>query len=99
MRKYVSPYEIVLLFPSLIMAEILTFGYSARLGLNGIKFKIKAMWDGINIKINREKGDKLKLYEALNPTIPIDELSYNRLDKAVKILANYVFLWNLRVIK
>jgi hypothetical protein len=98
LRKYASYQDIIFFLPSLVVAEILTFGYSARLGLEGIKYKLKAVVNGFSVQIDGPRGDKSFPYESLESVIPIDQLSYNSIDKLVKIAANFIFVINLKVV-
>jgi GT2 family glycosyltransferase len=99
LRKY-TKFNIFLLFlPSLFIAEVLTFGYSSKLGLKGIKFKINAILDGLTMEIDKEAGDKSILYKSLVSTIPTDQLTNNRFEESIKKLANYIFSLNLRIIR
>jgi len=99
LRKYVSGQEMAFLIPSLAMAEILTFGYSARLGFEGLECKIRALAHGLISEVSREVGNKHDLYQSLNYTIPVDQLSSNPVDKLIKNIANRIFTWNLKVVK
>ncbi len=97
LRKYISLRDFICFLPSLAAAEVLTFGYSARLGLRGMRFKIKALRDGLTVKVDSEsKGkNKSRLYKELSSTIPVDQLTFSFADRIAKVLANYIFVWNL----
>ena len=97
LRKYFSWKDFFLLSPSLIMAEILTFGYGARYGQEGIKYKFKALKDGFSIKVNKEQGDKRELFKSLSTVIPVEQLTFNKVEKILKILANKIFELNFKV--
>jgi len=99
LRKYLSRKIIIYILPSLIIAEILTIGFSARFGLKGLKNKIYACISGLTLKVIKINGDRENLIFRLNDTIPDNQLTFNRLDRTVKIVANKVFQWNFRVIK
>jgi len=99
LRKYLSWKELLVLSLSLLMAEILTLGYTVRNGWKGLVYKLKAIKDGLTIKVKRENGDKSKLFNSLNITIPIEQLTFNKFDKNFKIFANEVFKWNFKVVK
>ena len=99
LRKYFSWKDFLVLSPSLTMAEVLTFGYAARNGWNGVKYKLKAIKDGLTIKVNRERGDKSELFKSLSVTIPVEQLTFNKAEKIFKIFANKIFEWNFRVIR
>jgi GT2 family glycosyltransferase len=91
LRKYYSKKDFLFLFPSFLLAEALTFGYSVKLGPRGIYYKIRAINDGLKIPVSKIKGDKLNLQRSLSSIIPVEQLSYNQMDRIIKILANKVF--------
>ena len=97
-RKYYSWKDFLLLLPSLMIVEALTFGYAIKQGREGIRYKIKAIDEGLTIKVNREKGDKNKLFKSLSVTIPIDQLTSNRTERMFIIFANKIFAWNFRLV-
>ena len=99
LRKYFSKKDFFLLSPSFIITELLVFGYIFRSDWGGIKFKIKAILDGLNIKVNKENGNKSGLFQSLNITIPIEQLSFTRTDRKIKKIANKIFKWNFKVIR
>lgn len=99
LRKYFSWKDVVLLLPSLIMAELLTFGYAAKCGRRALRFKIKAIKDGFAFQIKVDKNNSIVIFKQLNFKIPLDQLTYNWLEKAIKVAANYIFKWNLRLLR
>ncbi len=99
LRKYLSGHDLLFLMPSLVAAEILTLGYSIRLGNNGIKCKLRAWRDGLTLRIRKECGNRSCLYSSLYATIPANQLTFNSVDKMAKFVANKLFYWNLRVMR
>ena len=97
-RKYYSWKDFLILSPSLIITELLTFGYATRNGWKGIRYKLKAIKDGLSIKVNKEKGDKSKLFKSLSVTIPVEQLTFNEAEKIFKIFANKIFEWNFKMV-
>ena len=98
LRKYFSWKEYMLLFPSLIMTEILTWGYSLLNGVDGIKAKFKAIADGLSANVGKVNYNKKKLLKSLDWKIPEEQLSYSTIDKTIKRLANLIFRINYKVI-
>lgn len=98
LRKYLTWKELLLMLPSLVVTEILTWGYSILNGIEGVKFKIKGMKDGIAAKVEKINCDRNKLLKNLDWKIPEEQLSYNMLDKLIKKIANFVYWINYRVI-
>lgn len=97
LRKYLSWKEFLLLFPSLLMTEILTWGYSILNGIEGVKFKIKGFVDGMGVKVEKVKCDRRKLLKSLDWEIPKEQLSYNIFDRTIKRIANLVYWMNYKV--
>lgn len=98
LRKYLTWKELLLMLPSLVVTEILTWGYSILNGIEGVKFKIKGMKDGIAAKVEKINCDRKKLLKNLDWKIPEEQLSYNMLDKFIKKITNFVYWINYRVI-
>ena len=99
LRKYLSWRWYFFLIPSLLMTEILTGGYSLFNGSEGIKFKLKAVKDGLNTKIKKIDCNERKLLKSLDWKIPEDQLTYNIFDKTFKKIANAIYWINYKVIK
>ena len=99
LRKYLSRRDFLLLSPSLLVAEFLTLGYATKHGLKGLKYKLKAMKDGLRVKVGKVSGDKENLFKSLSATIPTDQLTFNKFEKILKILANKIFEWNFKVVR
>lgn len=98
LRKYFSLNELIMLSPSLLMVELLTFGYASKFGLMGLRFKLKAIADGLSAKVTNSQKGQIDM-KRLNITIPLEQLSFNRIDKIVKIITNKIFELNIRCLK
>ena len=68
-------------------------------GWNGLKYKLKAMKDGLRIKVNKVEGDKGNLFKSLSAIIPVDQLTFNKLETIIKTFANKIFEWNYKVVR
>ncbi|MFX0135426.1 MAG: glycosyltransferase family 2 protein [Candidatus Hodarchaeota archaeon] len=99
LRKYLTWKNILVLFPSFSIAEILTCGYAIKNGRKGIKSKFKAIIDGLTIKVKKENGNKNRLFKSLSATIPIEQLTSNKAERTINIFANKIFKWNYKVFK
>ena len=100
LRKYLSLRDFIMLSPSLLTVELLTIGYSLKIGRLGLKHKFKAMKEGLQIKILKvENKNKSNLFKSLNPTIPINQLTTNFFEKFVLSIANKIFYINFRRIR
>lgn len=97
LRKYFSLKDFLMLSPSLLMAELLTFGYAIRSGWKGIKSKTKGLEEGITAVIIRENGNRSQLIQSLCSTIPLDQLTFGESDRKIKLLINRIFNWNYKV--
>ncbi len=98
LRKYLSKKQVIMMFPSLLITEILTFGYALINGREGIRYKVKAVKDGLTLRVDKIDGDKVHLLLHLNYMIPVDQLTYNALERILKVLANYIFKLNYRLL-
>lgn len=92
LRKYFTWKLFILFFPSLIVSEIYTMGYSLLNGKDGVKFKIKAIKEGLSLDI-KEKNFTANI-KSLDWKVPYEQLSHNRLDKTVRIIGNIVYYLN-----
>ncbi len=97
LRKYLSFFDFMIFLPSLLIVEILIFGYAIKMGRMGLKSKLKAIIDGLTTEINGEKGSKSNLFSSLCVTIPVDQLTFNSVERTVKEIANMVFYFNFKV--
>ena len=99
LRKYLSKKQVILMFPSLLITEILTFGYALINGRKGVMNKVKAVKDGLTLRVDKIDGDKAHILIHLNYMIPVDQLTYNALERILKVLANYIFKLNYRLLR
>lgn len=105
LKRYLTWREYILFSPSLMIAELYTWGYSMLNGYSGIKFKWQAVKDGWRSDVKKKEGDRKDLINSLEWEIPADQLNYSFLDRFIRKLGNYMFflnysfiliLWNLR---
>lgn len=98
LRKYFSVIDIILLFPSLLLVETLSFGYALKLGHKGILCKLKSI-DGFSENISKVSGDKKNLFNALNVEIPLNQLTSNHSERVIIACFNKIFRWNFTTVK
>ena len=98
LRKYLSWREFLLLLPSLLTTEVLTWGYSLLNGAKGVRFKIKGMIDGVRAEVKKIHSDRNRLLKSLDWEISEEQLSYSVADRAMKKIANFVYRTNYKVI-
>lgn len=99
LRKSLSRRDLLLLSPSLFVTELLTFGYALKQGRNGLKYKLKAMKEGLKIEVKRTEGDKANLFNSLSTLIPTDQLTFNRTERVFKVFANRIFELNYTALR
>jgi len=99
LKKYLSRRDILLLFPSLLTAEVLTFGYALKHGRARLMYKLKAMKEGFKIEVKRAEGDRANLFKSLSAAIPTDQLTSNRAERILKVFTNKIFAWNFKVVR
>ncbi|MDH7508574.1 MAG: glycosyltransferase family 2 protein [Methanomassiliicoccales archaeon] len=97
LRKYLSRKDLFILLPSMVMAEVLTWGYALRKGSGWAKWKLLAVMDGLRIVVKKEEGDGNRLFQRLSKTIPVEHLAHNGIERMVNMFANSVFKWNVGV--
>lgn len=97
LRKYLSRKDLLILLPSIMMAEVLTWGYALRRRSRRAKWKLIAMMDGLRIGVKKEGGDRDRLFQNLSITIPVEQLTSNGIERMAIIFANSVFKWNMEV--
>lgn len=98
LRRYLTWREYLIVSPSLIMTEILTWGYSILEGPSGIKFKLLALRDGLFMEIKEIKCDRRELLKSLDWKIPTRQLSYTLLDRSVRKIANLIYKFNYHLL-
>ncbi len=98
LRKYLTWKELLMMSPSLTMTEMLTWGYSVLRGVEGIKFKIKGLRDGISLKVEKVECDRKKLLKSLDWETPEDQLSYSVVDRVIKKIANFIYWMNYKTV-
>jgi GT2 family glycosyltransferase len=99
LRKYLSWKDFLILSPSLLIVELLTFGFALKLGGGAFFYKFRAIKDCLTTKTYTVRGDKKNLFGHLSTTIPVDQLTYNKSEKMFKLFANIVFDWNFGILR
>jgi len=94
LRKYLTRKERLKIAPSLMMTEILTWGYSGLSGIDGIKYKSKAVKDGLRVDVIKMESEGKDLIRSMDWEIPEGQLMYNSASKALKKVANWVYRKN-----
>lgn len=99
LRKYLSTNCLLMLVPSLLITEILTFGFASRQGVEYLYNKILAMIHGLTDEITPVKGNSHLLISSLYDKIPDDQLTRYRLDVLFIRLCNIIYISNYAFLK
>jgi len=99
LRKYLSVKNLVLLSPSLLLTELLIFGFCIKNGNGFVKNKVKSMKQGLSMKVKKIDGDKNKIFKSLTIFIPTDMLTNNKFEKLIKTFTNQIFMVNMNVMR
>ena len=95
LRKYLSPIAATLIAPSLLMTELLTWGYVALHGPAGVKAKLRAISDGFSTNVKSVETDRRTLLCRLDKHVPADKLRTSRAVGAAIKVANKLYGANL----
>lgn len=99
LMKYFSTFDYLVLSPSLFLTEILSFGYATRLGVEGILCKLSSMKHILDPNICKVWGNKINLVNNLSQEIPLDQLTFNPIDKILKVIINKIYKFNFSILK
>ncbi|MEN6554066.1 MAG: glycosyltransferase family 2 protein, partial [Methanobacterium sp.] len=96
---YLTRRERLKIAPSLLMTEILTWGYSGLSGVDGIKYKSKAVREGLRMDVVKIESDGKELLRSMDWEIPEGQLMYNSAARTLKKAANWIYRKNYERIK
>jgi GT2 family glycosyltransferase len=99
LKKYYSPKIIFLISPSLLVVEILTFGYAIKLGKKAILYKLKAIKEGFQIDVVKNNVKVKKLLQTMSVCIPTEKISTNKYELLINQAANKIFKLNSLILK
>ncbi len=88
LKKYFTWKEFILFSPSLFTTELFTFGYSLLKGFSGLKFKLKAIKEGLTVDVEKSDVDRKDLLSLLEYRIPDGQISYTLVDKIFLKIGN-----------
>ncbi|HMK53187.1 MAG TPA: glycosyltransferase family 2 protein [Methanobacteriaceae archaeon] len=97
LKKYMPWKYFLVLLPSLLIAEVLITGYALKYGFEGLKYKIKALRDVLSLEADKIDGNEIKIdkiFRFMDTEIPLDQLTFNPVERAFKIIANKIFTIN-----
>lgn len=99
LRKYLTWKEYILLSPSLLMTEILTWGYAVLNGPRGIIAKLKGFYEGSTIDVEKIESNREILLSNMNTQIPELEFNFNKIFSIFRSIANFTYQKNLRLLQ
>ena len=98
LRKFLTNKDLVSIGPSLLMTELLSWGYAIKLGRSGITYKTKTLKHWFSNPRSVQQVEYQKFLMKFDDKIPTDQLCYGFLDAMVKRWANTVFVANYRIL-
>jgi len=98
LRKYLTRKEYILLAPSFIMTEILTWGYAVLNGPKGMHAKFSGFYEGITIDVEKIDSNRETLLAKMNTKIPELEFNFNILFNIFRRIANFTYKKNRRLL-
>jgi GT2 family glycosyltransferase len=99
LRKYLGWRTAALLLPSLLVAEVLTWGFAAGRGPAGLKAKARAVFEGFTTSVEAAEADTDTLLGRLDSRIPVDELEPSRVVGTAIRFANRLFEANVSLVE
>lgn len=97
LKKYFRLRDYFTFSPSLFVVEIFTFGYALKFGIEGLKYKLRAMREGFSFSVNKQDSNIDKILANLEITIPENQLTSNWLEKAMIRIGNHIFTMNFAI--
>lgn len=98
LRKYLTWKEYILLSPSLLMTEILTWGYAALNGPKGINAKLRGIYDGSRMDVEKVESNRKSLIKNMSTKIPELDFNFKRTFNLFRKIANFTYKMNRRLI-
>lgn len=94
LRKYLSPKTLALTLPSLLVTEALSCGYAVSQGSDGVKAKLRAVYEGFAADVESVDVDSRALLCQLEERIPEDSFQSSQLVNTGVQFANKIFELN-----
>lgn len=94
LRRFYDLPTAVLLAPSLLLTELLTWGFAVLLGTNGIRMKFCGVADGLRVDIGPEPSADPSVFAKLNVTLPIAELTDSFVGRLAGWIGNVIYKLN-----
>jgi GT2 family glycosyltransferase len=98
LRKYLTSREYILLAPSFLMTEILTWGYAALNGTKGISSKLNAIKDVWAMPVEKINVKSSSLLKHMDNEIPELEFRFKPIFRASRKIANFIYRNNIRIL-
>lgn len=97
LKEYYSWREYLLFAPSLLTAEILTWGYAVLKGFDGIKFKSNGFRDSMKLNVQKKDRNLNNLMCSFSWEIPEGQLGSTGMYKTIIKMANIIFYLNYNI--
>jgi GT2 family glycosyltransferase len=98
LRKFLTTKDMISIGPSLLMSEVLSWGFAVRLGASGLTYKVKSTMHFFSNPRTIQEIDYKKFLSTFDERIPTDQLEYGFVDKMAKKWANIVYVVNYRIL-
>ncbi len=98
LNSYFTWREFLMFLPSLMVAELFTWGYSLINGYSGIKHKTRAMRDSRRKDVENKDYDLGNLIKSFEWAIPEGQIRYFFFDKFIRKIGNFIFFMNYKSI-
>lgn len=98
LRKFLTTKDMLSIGPSLLMSEVLSWGFAVRLGSNGIRYKMRSTMYFFSNPREVQQSDYKNFLSHFDDRIPDDQLSYGFVDKMAKKWANAIYQANFRIL-
>lgn len=99
LRKYLSVQSAALLFPSLLLTELLTWGYAIGQGWKGMSSKARALIDAFSTDVDSVDVDSRELVTRMDSEIPYEHLPVSPLVHHIIRSFNKIYKFNSNIVK
>ncbi|MCQ4333116.1 glycosyltransferase [Natronomonas sp. F2-12] len=94
LRRYYDFPTALLFAPSLLLTELLTWGYALLIGIDGIRMKSRGVFDGLRVDIETEPSADPSIFAKLDITLPEVELTGSSAGRLMRRIGNSIYKMN-----
>lgn len=98
LRKYLTWREYIILAPSFLMTEILTWGFATLNGPKGMYCKLRGFYEGVTARSVKVESDRRALLKNMNIEIPKLGFKFNGIYNFLRKIANFTYKKNHRLL-